>query len=192
MNNHTDEELLTLTQTGDEEAETRLLEKYKPLVRACARELYLAGGEKEDLIQEGMMGLFKAIRSYNAEKGASFATYARLLISRQIYNAVAAAQRQKHQILNQSVTLSGYEEEREDGTGRVADSPETIFLDLETTRELRQKIDDHLSPLEREVLAWYLQGYDYLQIAEKTGRTAKSIDNALQRIRGKVSHLLFA
>ena len=122
---------------------------------------------------------------------ASFATYARLLISRQIYSAVEASQRQKHQALNRSVPIS--EMEGDDAVSAIgaAESAEDIVLDLEHTRELREKIDTLLSPMERRVLALYLQGYDYLQIADRMGRPAKSIDNALQRIRGKVSRLLF-
>ncbi len=187
----TDEELLLEAQNGDEAAETYLLEKYKPLVRSRARELYLAGGDREDLLQEGMLGLFKAIRGYDASREASFATYARLLISRQIYSAVEASQRQKHQALNRSVPIS--EMEGDDAVSAIgaAESAEDIVLDLEHTRELREKIDTLLSPMERRVLALYLQGYDYLQIADRMGRPAKSIDNALQRIRGKVSRLLF-
>ncbi len=187
--NKTDEELLALAQQGDEAAEEYLLEKYKPLVRSRARELYLAGGEQDDLLQEGMLGLFKAIRRYDPEREAAFATYARLLISRQIYSAIASSQRQKHQALNQSVSMTEWEEQQESGLTAAAESPESIVLDLENTRELRRQIDGLLSPMERKVLEYYLNGYDYLQIASKMNRPAKSIDNALQRIRGKVSRL---
>ena len=187
----TDEELLALAQKGDETAEEYLLEKYKPLVRSRARELYLAGGEQDDLLQEGMLGLFKAIRKYDPAREASFATYARLLISRQIYTAIASSQRQKHQALNLSVSMTEWEEQQENGAAAAAESPESIVLDLENTRELRKKIDELLSPMERKVLEYYLNGYDYLQIAEKMNKPAKSIDNALQRIRSKVSKMLF-
>ena len=187
----TDEELLALAQQGDDTAEEILLEKYKPLVRSRARELYLAGGEQDDLLQEGMLGLFKAIRKYDPAREASFATYARLLISRQIYTAIASSQRQKHQALNLSVSMTEWEEQQENGAAAAAESPESIVLDLENTRELRKKIDELLSPMERKVLEYYLNGYDYLQIAEKMNKPAKSIDNALQRIRSKVSKMLF-
>ena len=100
-----DEELAARARQGDAAAETLLLEKYKPLVRSRARELFLAGGDREDLIQEGMLGLLKAVRSYDPKREASFGTYARVVVSRQIYSALAAAQRQKHQALNQSVSM---------------------------------------------------------------------------------------
>ena len=188
----TDEELLALAQRGDEVSETILLEKYKPLVRARARELYLAGGDHDDLLQEGMLGLFKAIRSYDAARGISFGAYARVLISRQISRAILAAQRQKHHPLNQSVSFAEIEERQGEQALGTVSSPETILLELENTRELRGKIDALLSPMERKVLEAYLAGYDYLQIAEAMGKPAKSIDNALQRIRRKVASLLFA
>ena len=187
-----DEDLAVKAQHGDAEAETLLLEKYKPLVRARARELFLAGGDRDDLLQEGMLGLFKAVRSYDAEREASFGTFARLLVNRQIYNAVAAAQRQKHQALNHSVSMTEIEEQQDTFLLGTADSPESIVLDLENARELREAIFGLLSPMEKKVLERYLEGYDYLQIAEEMGRPAKSIDNALQRIRGKVARLAFS
>ena len=154
-----------------------------------ARELYLAGGDREDLLQEGMFGLFKAIRDYDPSREASFATYARLLIDRQMYTAIQASQRQKHQPLNNSVSIT----ELENGSGEanlgVADSTESIVIDLENTALLRRQIDAALSPLERNVLVLYLEGMDYLQIAQRLDRKPKSIDNALQRIRAKVEKL---
>lgn len=186
-----DEQLAVLAQQGDAAAETQLLEKYKPLVRARAREMYLAGGDRDDLIQEGMLGLFKAVRSYDPEREASFSTYATLLVARQIYNAVAAAQRQKHQALNHSVSMTEIEEQQDGLLMGTAESPEAIVTDLENTRELKERIFERLSPMEKKVLEQYLEGYDYLQIASRMNRPPKSIDNALQRIRGKVSRLIF-
>ena len=185
-----DEELLVLAQQGDEAAEEFLLEKYKPLVRSRAREMYLAGGEQDDLLQEGMLGLFKAIRSYDPQREATFATYAGTLVSHQILSAVKASQRQKHQVLNRSISMSEIEEQQDVLTLGTAESPESIVLDLENARELREKIFAMLSPMEKRVLDLYLEGYDYLQIAEQMGRPPKSIDNALQRIRGKTAGLL--
>ena len=187
----TDEELAALAQKGDAAAEVQLLEKYKPLVRARARELFLAGGDREDLLQEGMLGLFKAVRSYDPEREASFATYARLLVSRQICNAVVDAQRQKHKALNQSVSMTEIEEQQDVLALGTAESPESIVMDLENARELRETIFGLLSPMEKKVLEQYLEGYDYLQIAAQMNRPAKSIDNALQRIRSKVAKFLF-
>ena len=187
----TDEQLVLLAQSGDAAAEALILEKYKPLVRSRARELFLAGGDRDDLLQEGMLGLFKAVRSYDPQREASFGTYARLLVTRQIYNAVAAAQRQKHQALNQSVSMTEIEEQQDTLALGTAESPESIVMDLENARELREKIFGLLSPMEKKVLEQYLEGYDYLQIAAQMSRPAKSIDNALQRIRGKVARLVF-
>ena len=187
----TDEQLVLLAQSGDVAAEALILEKYKPLVRSRARELFLAGGDRDDLLQEGMLGLFKAVRNYDPQREASFGTYARLLVTRQIYNAVAAAQRQKHQALNQSVSMTEIEEQQDTLALGTAESPESIVMDLENARELREKIFGLLSPMEKKVLEQYLEGYDYLQIAAQMSRPAKSIDNALQRIRGKVARLVF-
>ena len=189
--NPSDEQLVRQAQQGDAAAEALLLEKYKPLVRSRARELFLAGGDRDDLLQEGMLGLFKAVRTYDPEREASFGTYARLLVSRQIYNAVAAAQRQKHQALNQSVSMTEIEEQQDTMALGTAQSPESIVMDLENARELRETIFSLLSPMEKKVLEQYLEGYDYLQIAARMDRPAKSIDNALQRIRGKVARLVF-
>ena len=186
-----DEELATRARQGDAAAETLLLEKYKPLVRSRARELFLAGGDREDLIQEGMLGLLKAVRSYDPKREASFGTYARVVVSRQIYSALAAAQRQKHQALNQSVSMEEIEEQQDRLALGTSDSPEAILLDLENARELREMIFAALSPMEKKVLALYLEGYDYLQIAARMERPVKSIDNALQRIRGKVARMVF-
>lgn len=187
----TDEQLAVQAQKGDAAAEALLLEKYKPLVRSRARELFLAGGDRDDLLQEGMLGLFKAVRNYDPEREASFGTYAHLLVTRQIYNAVAAAQRQKHQVLNQSVSMTEIEEQQDILALGTAESPESIVMDLENTRELRETIFSVLSPMEKKVLEQYLEGYDYLKIAGQMGRPPKSIDNALQRIRGKVAKIVF-
>ena len=186
-----DEELAARARQGDAAAETLLLEKYKPLVRSRARELFLVGGDREDLIQEGMLGLLKAVRSYDPKREASFGTYARVVVSRQIYSALAAAQRQKHQALNQSVSMEEIEEQQDRLALGTSDSPEAILLDLENARELREMIFAALSPMEKKVLALYLEGYDYLQIAARMERPVKSIDNALQRIRGKVARMVF-
>ena len=185
-----DEELAVCARQGDAAAETLLLEKYKPLVRSRARELFLAGGDREDLIQEGMLGLLKAVRSYDPKREASFGTYARVVVSRQIYSALAAAQRQKHQALNQSVSMEEIEEQQDRLALGTSDSPEAILLDLENARELREMIFAALSPMEKKVLALYLEGYDYLQIAARMERPVKSIDNALQRIRAKAAGIV--
>jgi RNA polymerase sporulation-specific sigma factor len=183
---YSDEELLELLRDGETAAAEYLMEKYKPLVRKKARALYLAGGDQEDLLQEGMLGLYKAVREYRPDREASFQTFAGVCISRQMYSAVASARRKKHGPLNDSVSLNELEENQEYSLG-TAENPETILLDQEAAENLRKQIETSLSPLEKKVLDLYLSGLDYLQIAARLARPAKSIDNALQRIRAKVN-----
>lgn len=183
---YTDEELIALFRGTDADISDYLVEKYKNLVRQKARAMYLIGGETDDLIQEGMIGLFKAVRDFDAEKETSFQTFARLCIDRQMYHAVENSNRQKHQPLNYYVSLS--EEDGEDGilSELVENSAESVVLDRENAENMEEKIRACLSPFENHVLTSYLQGHDYLQIAEEFEKNPKSIDNALQRIRGKV------
>ena len=185
-----DESLIARLRSGETGIEDYLLEKYKRTVRSLARELYLAGGDREDLLQEGMLGLFKAIRDYDPDENASFRTYANLLISRQMYTAVLSAGRQKHRPLNSSISISELQESQKDAELGAADSPENILIDFENARSLREEIDQTLSKMEKEVLDCYLDGMDYHQLAGKMNRTPKSIDNAIQRIRGKVQRIV--
>lgn len=181
----TDEELIERLRAGEREITDYLIDKYKSLVRTKARALYLAGGDHEDLIQEGMLGLFKAVRDYRSEKEAAFATFAGLCIDRQMYSAVASSQRQKHQPLNSFVSLSEPVSEQE---LRLVDeeTPEEIMISRENLQGMHERIKERLSRFEYQVLELYLKGYDYTQIAEKLGKQPKAIDNALQRIRNKV------
>lgn len=181
----TDEELIERLRAGEREITDYLIDKYKSLVRTKARALYLAGGDHEDLIQEGMLGLFKAVRDYRSEKEAAFATFAGLCIDRQMYSAVASSQRQKHQPLNSFVSLSEPVSEQE---LRLVDeeTPEEIMISRENLQGMHERIKERLSRFEYQVLELYLKGYDYTQIAEKFGKQPKAIDNALQRIRNKV------
>ena len=181
----TDEELIARLRAGEREITDYLIDKYKSLVRTRARALYLVGGDHEDLIQEGMLGLFKAVRDYKPEKEASFATFAGLCIDRQMYSAVASSQRQKHQPLNSFVSLSEPVSEQE---LRLVDeeTPEEIMISRENVIGMYERIKERLSKFEYQVLELYLKGYDYTQIAEKLGKQPKAIDNALQRIRSKV------
>ena len=181
----TDEELIARLRAGEREITDYLIDKYKSLVRTRARALYLVGGDHEDLIQEGMLGLFKAGRDYKPGKEASFATFAGLCIDRQMYSAVASSQRQKHQPLNSFVSLSEPVSEQE---LRLVDeeTPEEIMISRENVIGMHERIKERLSKFEYQVLELYLKGYDYTQIAEKLGKQPKAIDNALQRIRGKV------
>lgn len=190
----TDEELVARFQAGDSDAANCLVEKYKQLVRIRARALYLAGGDREDLLQEGMIGLFKAMRTYRPdhENGASFRTYASVCVSRQMYSAVQSSARKKNLPLNDSVSIEELQERQADRKLGTAQSPESILLGRESESSLLAEIRSVLSPYEREVLDRYLEGMDYRQIAEKLGKPDKSVDNALQRIRGKVQNLLRA
>ncbi len=181
----TDEELIARLRAGEREITDYLIDKYKSLVRTRARALYLVGGDHEDLIQEGMLGLFKAVCDYKPGKEASFATFAGLCIDRQMYSAVASSQRQKHQPLNSFVSLSEPVSEQE---LRLVDeeTPEEIMISRENVIGMHERIKERLSKFEYQVLELYLKGYDYTQIAEKLGKQPKAIDNALQRIRSKV------
>lgn len=182
---YTDEELLDMLRSGEEEVMDFLVDKYKSMVRQKARVLYLVGGEQDDLIQEGMIGLFKAVRDYRKEKDASFRTFAQLCVDRQIYNAIQSSKRQKHQPLNTYVSLSGDEWESE-LRNMFQQSPENIVIAQENAARMEHTIRQQLSGFENQVLDRYLDGENYLQIAEKMGKPPKSIDNALQRIRSKV------
>ena len=182
---YTDEELLHMQQQGESGIMDYLIEKYKPMVRQKARVLYLVGGDQDDLIQEGMIGLFKAVRDYRADKDTSFKTSAQLCVDRQIYHAIQSSNRQKHQPLNSYVSINGEEWEAE--TRKMfQQSPENIVIANETAILLQDKILEELSKMENQVLAMYMDGDNYLEIAEKMGKSPKSIDNALQRIRTKV------
>ena len=145
----------------------------------------IAGGDQEDLIQEGMLGLFKAIQGYQEDREASFATFAALCIDRQLYSAISMSQRQKHQPLNSFVSLSEPVSEQE---LRLIDeeTPEEILINRENLDRIHEKIRKILSPFEYEVLQLYLKGYGYQQIARQMQKPPKAIDNALQRIRSKV------
>lgn len=188
-----DEELILRLKDGDGGVMDYILEKYKGMVRSKAKSMYLLGGDNEDLIQEGMIGLFKAVRDYDPGRDASFCTFADLCVSRQMYTAVQASFRKKHMPLNRSVSLNGEEmgdEGRAEGRLGCPDvwerSPEEVLIDRENLEQLKSAIDKQLSPLEKQVLDLYLTGMGYVQIARVLGRDEKSTDNALQRIRGKL------
>lgn len=187
-----DEELLMQLADGNDSITDYLCKKYKHLVMKKANALYLIGAEKEDLIQEGMIGLFKAIRDFSPEKESSFYHFAELCINRQMYHAIEASQRLKHAPLNSYVSLS---EETSEETGlTLADmlegtteqNPERLFIQQEAYRDFFAHLETILSPLEKQVCDLYLQGMDYQQIAVHLNKAPKSIDNALQRIRSKI------
>lgn len=175
----TDEELIARIRSGETGVTEYLLEKYKPLVKKQARTMYLMGGENEDLIQEGMIGLFRAISTYRQGEG-SFYGFALLCINRQMYTAVQASARKKHEPLNAYVSLD------EEPQMPLEDSPETMLLLQEKEGKREDMIARHLSSLEKKVLALYLEGMSYGQIAEQIGRPEKSVDNAIQRLKKKL------
>lgn len=178
-----DEELISRLRDGENGISDYLMEKYKGMVRKKARAMFLIGGDTDDLIQEGMIGLFKAVRDYRPEREASFQTFARLCIDRQLSSAIQSSMRQKHQPLNSYVSLSQDEEGEQE---LWTENPEAILIDQENTRILQEEIRRQLSPMENQVLDCYLEGYGYVQIGEMLGKSPKAIDNALQRIRGKI------
>ena len=186
----TDEELIRRLRQGETEISDFLMMKYKELVRKKARAMFLIGGETDDLIQEGMIGLFKAVRDYVTGKEASFSTFAGICIERQLYNAIQGSNRQKHQPLNTYVSLSTEAEEKELRGELWADNPESIIIDRENVTDMRRQISQCLSKFENQVLEQYLQGYGYVQIAENMGKSPKSIDNALQKKKKKIREYL--
>ena len=191
----TDEEIVRYIRQGHKEGMEYLLDKYKELVRNRARSLYLMGGEREDLIQEGMIGLFKAIQGFDETKDASFQSFADLCVSRQMYTAVKAAQRKKHGPLNSYISLDSVTQD-EDGSVRTNDAlatdsgPEQMFIDRENVSQMRKKIAECLSPFEYQVMNYYLDGIGYVKIARMLGKSEKSVDNALQRIKTKIKKIL--
>ena len=187
--------IVQLAQKGDDAALELILTRYKDLVRSRARAYFIMGAETEDLIQEGMIGLFKAVRDYEKDRDASFSTFADLCISRQIYTAVEAGARKKHAPLNHYVSLSQPEDRDEDKQAYEPEdvwekSPEELVIDQENTRLLEETIEQELTPLEKQVMDLHLTGMGYREIAKVLGRDGKSTDNALQRSRGKLRRAL--
>ena len=195
---YTDEELIFLSREGDSQAVDCLLERYKELVRGKARSMYILGGESEDLIQEGMIGLFTAIRDFDPGRDASFRTFAQLCVTRKLYSAVQSSGRQKNIPLNTAVSIyskvRGGEGSNDPNAPELADQisdlgstdPEKLIIDREDLKNLLNRIDSELSSFEKQVLDLYLTGLGYVEIAHVLGREEKSTDNALQRIRSKL------
>lgn len=192
-----DEDVVALCRQGDTIAEEYLLNKYKNFVRSKARSYFLIGADHEDIVQEGMIGLYKAIRDYRPDKLSSFRAFAELCITRQIITAIKTATRQKHIPLNSYVSLNKplYDEESDRTLLDViiegrATNPEELIIGQEDLRNINHKIDEVLSGLEQEVLRAYLDGKSYQEIADNLGRHVKSIDNALQRVKRKLEKYL--
>jgi RNA polymerase sporulation-specific sigma factor len=192
-----DEELIVLYRCGKEAAIDEIFERYKNLVRKKARAMFLAGGDNDDLIQEGMIGLYKAVRDYDESKDAMFATFASMCINRQMITAVTASNRKKNVPLNTYVSFDMPVNPDEDMDTKLLDilqpeneqNPEKLFIDKEHTAMLEKKIAQVLSKFEKQVLQMYIEGKDYNQIAKELTKTPKSIDNALQRIKSKVAKI---
>lgn len=192
-----DETLVLLAQGGDDAAQEYLLDKYKCLVRARSRAYFLIGADTEDIIQEGMIGLYKAVRDYNEEKNASFRSFAELCINRQMITAIKAATRQKHRPLNSYVSLNKpvYAEESEQTYMDFLQSgtllnPEVLLIGQENKSFLEHQMTKTLSRFETKVLVLYLQGRSYFEIAHALDKPEKSIDNALQRVKKKLERFL--
>ena len=195
----TDEQLLCDYKNGNQEIMDYLMVKYKSMVRKKARAMYLLGGENEDLIQEGMIGLIKAVRDFDVTQKTSFSSFAELCVSRQMYSAIEASNRKKHLPLNSYVSL--YEDSEEVGEGRSLplidtiesskeNDPEVLYFGKEYTEAFAEQLKELLSPLENHVLYLHLMGTDYRTIAELLGKSPKSVDNALQRIKTKAQKIL--
>ena len=180
-----------LAKTRVAGAEEALAERYARVVRMCARPYFLIGGDSEDLIQEGMIGLLSAIREYDGEKGAAFKTYAQTCIQNRIKSAVRSAQRMKNAPLNDGVSLEDVlsDESQSLGTNYYERSPEEQVLARETEKEFISAYSRCLSKLEGEILCLYLDGLSYEEMAQRSGRDVKAVDNAVQRIRRKLAKL---
>ncbi len=195
-----DEELIIALRDGDARTIEVIIDRYKEFVRKKAGSMFILGADRDDLIQEGMIGLYNAVRDYDAGRDASFYTFADLCVSRQMYKAVEAGNRKKHAPLNSYVSI--YDDEKgSDSSGdgsallekilsETGKSPEDMVIDREQTQILEQKIYDSLSDFERKVLNLRLTGLEYTDIARILGRDAKSTDNALSRIKAKVRKIL--
>lgn len=192
---YSDEELLIRLRDGEAAITEYIMNKYKNLVRSKAKSMYILGADSDDLIQEGMIGLFKAVRDYDIGRDASFSTFADLCVSRQMYTAVQASRRQKHIPLNTYISLdnsAGTNREGEEEklvnvlVARSGQNPEEMVIDRENVAQLERTIEKELSSFEKQVLDLYLTGMGYQQIARVLGKDDKSTDNALQRIKTKL------
>ena len=192
----TDEELIDRQRSGERQIMDYIMDKYKNLVRKKAKSMHILGADNDDLIQEGMIGLFKAVRDYDPGRDASFYTFADLCISRQMYKAVQASRREKHTPLNTYVSLyADMAEAEHDGNSTelvnviasaVETNPEQLMIDRENVADIEAIIEKELSSFEKQVLDLYITGMSYSQIAGVLSRDAKSTDNALQRLKAKL------
>lgn len=193
-----EEAIIQRAQAQDNDAIDFLMKKYKSVVRKKTRTLFMIGGDRDDLIQEGMIGLFKAIRSFEPDKEASFATFAELCISRQLYSAIKSSNRLKNLPLNTYISIYSLAYSSEDGDSggdfmldkslsSLEMSPEEILINRESAQNVKENLAECLSKMEKEVFELYLSGLTYQEIAQKMQKEPKAIDNALQRIKAKVN-----
>ena len=185
-----EEVLIQRAQAQDYDAMDALMQRYKGIVRKRARSLFIIGGDQDDLMQEGMIGLFKAIQDYDKSKEAVFSTFAELCISRQLYSAVKSSNRKKNIPLNTYVSIYSPVYSEDHSLEAAELSPEEILIDRENVRSLRCKIEECLSAMEKQVFDLYMEGMTYQEIARHLDKEPKSIDNALQRIKSKVNKAL--
>ncbi|WP_026523240.1 RNA polymerase sporulation sigma factor SigH [Butyrivibrio sp. MB2005] len=190
-----DEELITRLRDGESDVTDYIMNKYKDMVRSKAASMYILGADKDDLIQEGMIGLFKAVRDYDAGRDASFRTFADLCVSRQMYTAIQASNRKKHAPLNSYISLyskkGDYDEDKEFSLDQILEDmkdtdPESMMIDKENTRDIEEFIENGLSEFEQSVLELHMTGMSYVEIARVLGKDEKSTDNALFRLKNKI------
>ncbi|MCR5580728.1 MAG: sigma-70 family RNA polymerase sigma factor [Pseudobutyrivibrio sp.] len=184
-----DEELIKKYQDGDQAILNFICEKYKPLVLKISKKYFLVGGENEDLIQEGMIGLFSAIGDYDCESEVTFFHFAQMCINRQMIKAIEASNRKKHSPLNAYVSLYDDEGEELEEPAFAADDPAELIIEAEENLDLIDRLKQALSPMEKQVFDLYMQDFDYKEIAVKLGKSEKSIDNTLTRIKSKAKHI---
>ena len=192
---YSDEELIVRLREGETEISDYLMEKYKEFVRKKARAMFLIGGETDDLIQEGMIGLFKAVRDYAPDQNSSFYSFAKLCITRQLYSAITASRGKKHSPLNSYISL--YETGADDQNPLIEtveaegqNNPEELLISQEYATLIESRLEEALSDLESRVLYLHLRGTDYKTIAKLLDKSPKTIDNALQRIKNKTEKIL--
>ena len=189
MEARTDEQLCMAARNGDTVAEEQLTARYAHMVQTCVQQYFLAGGERDDLIQEGMMGLLKAIRAFDGTRSVPFEAFARICIKRTLYSAVSAASAQQREVLSHSELFAKIPLFDENLASVSANDPVSLLIGKEEYREMQRKLWASLSAFESRVLTLYLGGCSYKEIAAEVGRPVKSVDNAVQRIRRKASAL---
>ena len=193
LNLFSDDSIVKMAQEGSSTAYEFLIQKYREMAKLKAHKYYINGGDNDDVMQEGMIGIFKAVRDFDPKAGSSFSSFVELCVDRQIQTAITGANREKHRPLNESVSLSGEEEtegEKISLPANEGDEPERLALLKESIDALFDEAKEKLSPMEQSVFRGIMQGKSYTEIAEELGKSPKSIDNATQRIKKKIKFRL--